>query len=202
MELTPSDTSVSSDQDMPQSESLTNLSQSPPTKRKLPHEVQSRIVACLALWRSVQEIKDIITVEFGMNLPDSVINYYRTASAWRPQIEKIREEFDAKIADEEFSSKRRRIQEYTSAYYRLKSNDATLMDSVNILSKIREEIEGKTSGGNTINQYNQYNGLSDEDLRKIIDENTKFLEIADKRKKAIDVEVEGTINSEGTKLDE
>lgn len=97
-------------------------------------------------------------------------------------IQKCREEFEATIADEQFASKRHRIRALTRAYERLEPDQNTLMDAVTVLSKIREEVEGKASGGSTIHQYNQYNGLKDEELRKVIDENTKFLQIAAKRK--------------------
>ena len=103
-------------------------------------------------------------------------------------LEKFREEFEAHMTEEDLASKRRRVQELSKAYRRLVVEDETLVDAVNVLGKIREEVEGKTSGALSINQYNQFNSLSDEDLRRVIDENTKFLSVIENRKKEIPTE--------------
>lgn len=60
-----------------------------------------------------------------------------------------------------------------------------LRDSVVVLDKIREEVEGKSSRETNITQYNQYNNLSDDELRKVIQENNRFLEIHTKRQDAL-----------------
>ena len=125
-----------------------------------------------------EEIKRVILEETGKELTSTNLKYYATADAWKLQREKVREKFENELMEEPLASKRNRVKELTKAYYRLEPSDDTLMDATNVLAKIREEVEGKSSNFVFNAQYNQYNGLSDEDLRKVIDENTRFLQIA------------------------
>lgn len=139
--------------------------------------------------------KDIIKYikeKYNKTLTPGNLSQYTYRPQWQPLIEKFREEFEIKLLDEDLASKRRRVQELSKIYWRLEKdkNYKVQVEASNVLSKVREEIEGKSSGNMQINQYNQYNGMTDEELRKVIDENTKFLEISDKRKKEITVEVE------------
>lgn len=114
--------------------------------------------------------------------------YYISAPAWQPKIQKFREEFEAKVTDEPLSSKRVRVRELSRTYAKLRDG-GELRDSVVVLNCIRDEVEGKSSGGTNITQYNQYNNLSDDELRKVIAENNRFLEIHTKRQEQIQIEL-------------
>lgn len=109
---------------------------------------------------------------------------YKGAECWKPYFEKFREEFEKNLSDEPLASKRNRIIELSKAYHRLSKTTKHLPKAIDAISKIREEIEGKSSNVTVTAQYNQYNTVKDDDLRRIIVENTKFLEIADKRKRS------------------
>ena len=162
----------------------------PETQRhcRISYEEQLKVVYWIATYHSIDQIREKFRNEFGKEISKSQVYYYQEYKGWKSHIEKYREEFEARIADEELASKRRRIQEYSKLYMRLEAKHPR--QAMQALSSIREEVEGKSSGPMSINQYNQYNGLSDEDLRKIIDENTRFLQIAEKRKQEITVEAE------------
>lgn len=120
--------------------------------------------------------------ETGKRIKATVIYHYKNAPEWQTMIEKYRADYESKICEEGLASKRKRVQELSEAYYRLKPNDENLVDATNVLAKIKDEVEGKALGSFSITQYNQYNNMSDEDLRKIIVENTRFLEINEKNK--------------------
>lgn len=167
-------------------------------KLVLTYEHQYWIVASLAMHVSYEEIVEQFKERFGFEINENNVAYYSNWPKWKLKREKIREEFESKIMEEPLASKRRRVQELTYAFTKKKKAGKT-MDSVRILSVIRDEIEGKTSGLTQINQYNQYNQIPDEDLRKIIDENTKFLEIAEKKKEIVGKSepVEGDMDGEG-----
>lgn len=158
------------------------------TTNKITYEQQLKIVNWIAVYMENPWIKEQFLKDEGIELTENGINHYRYYPGWKPTIDRKREEFNSFISDEEFSSKRRRIQELTKAWRRLEPDDTTLMDAVKIMGQIREEMEGKAATGITLNQYNQYNAVSDDELRKIIVENSRFLEIAEKKKKAIEVE--------------
>ena len=156
------------------------------TNNSLSYEEQLKVVNWIAIYKPDDQIIDDFKTETGKDLTHNHIHHYKYYPAWQPMIEKVRDEFESKISEEELSSKRRRIQELSKAYRRLELDDETLTDAVSVLGKIREEVEGKTSGAMSLTQYNQYNGLSDEDLRKVIAENNRFLEIAEKRKNELE----------------
>lgn len=148
----------------------------------LTYEEQITIVHHIAMYNSDDYIIKEIQEKFNKTINKMNIAHYRSYSAWKPKIEEFRKEFESKIQDEELSSKRVRVRELSKMYRRLEPNDKKTKESVDVLCKIREEIEGKTSGSVSLNQYNQYNGLTDDELRKVIVENTRFLEIAEKNK--------------------
>lgn len=133
--------------------------------------------------------------EYGKKVTHNQINHFSNYPSWQPKIEKFREEFESKITEEPLASKRVRLRELSKAYRRFEKEDKNLHKAVDVLVKIREEVEGKSSNSLSLTQYNQYNGLSDEDLRKIIVESNRFIEVAEKRKQEITVEA---TNGEGT----
>lgn len=147
-----------------------------------------KIIKAIAMHDTDEEIIKMCRREMQKELTAGNLKHYRYRPHWKPMLEKFREEFEAHMTEEDLASKRRRVQELSKAYRRLVVEDETLVDAVNVLGKIREEVEGKTSGALSINQYNQFNSLSDEDLRRVIDENTKFLSVIENRKKEIPTE--------------
>lgn len=163
--------------------------------KELSLEHQQRICAWVAVYKTNQWIIDKFMGDYGIAITDNMVNYYRYTEHWRHVILKKREEYNSYISDEEFSSKRRRVQELSKAYGRLEVKEDTLMDAVKVMSHIREEIEGKSSNEVTVNQYNQYNAVSDDELRRIISENNKFLE----QKKSITVEATDAVRIEEKK---
>lgn len=155
---------------------------------RLTYEEQMMIVAMLAVYETHNQIKQTMLERTGKTVTTNQLEHYTSYPAWQPKIEKIREEFEAKITDEPISSKHYRIRELDRIYTQFRE-DGKLKDSMTALVQAREEVEGKASGGLSITQYNQYNALSDEDLRKVIDENSKFLNTIEQRKKQLTIEI-------------
>jgi len=155
---------------------------------RLTYEEQMVIVSMLAVYDTYDEIKQKMLEKYGKTLTTNQLEHYVRYPAWQPKIEKIRSEFEAKITDEPISSKHWRIRELDRAFTKLKES-GEIKDSIYVLAQAREEIEGKASGGMSITQYNQYNSLSDEDLRKVIAENSNFLNVLEERKKQLTIEV-------------
>lgn len=156
---------------------------------KLTYEEQLRLINDIALYVPVHEIVARIKYEHNKDISENNVHYYGRAQKWQSQINKIRDEFEAKIADEEFASKRRRIQEFSRLYRKLAEKDE-LRAAADILTKIRDEVEIKTSGATQINQYNQYNAISDDELRRVIEENNRMVIVGERIKKEITVEPE------------
>lgn len=144
------------------------------------------------------DIVKMVKDKMGKTLSLPNLWSYAVRPHWQPMIDKFREEFEAKISDEDLASKRRRVQELSKLFERMKPDLKMAPKAAQMLSLIREEMEGNSSGPNVFNQYNQFNGLSDEDLRKVIDENSRFLQIAEKRKKELTIEVDSGEGSEGS----
>ena len=188
MEQTPLDTSASDAQNtVPSMEGRLVLPKrriDPPknTVSELSHEQQLKLVAMIAAYKSNADIVKKVSEDFGVRIPASTVNYYRYSAIWADKREKFREEFNSNLAEEEFASKRRRIQELTRAYKRLEKEDSTLVDATNVLAKIREEIEGKLSREINVTQYNQYNQMTDEELIKTIHESSRYLKITESKK--------------------
>ena len=142
----------------------------------------------LALWQTNKEVQQQFLKDTGKTVSVTTINYYRDAKAWKTYKQKTREAFEALIAEESFSSKRIRIQTLSKLFWRMQKNEKSLMSAAHVLSQIREEIEGQTSSGIQINQYNQYNSMTDAELREIIAENSRFLASVDSRKEKIQIQ--------------
>lgn len=153
---------------------------------RLTPEQQSILTQMIANYVPDGEIINYFHQEHGIEITYSAIYKYRKSPIWKPKIEEFRKQFEADLSDEELASKRRRIQEY-SRIYRLCEEHENFTKAADMLSKIREEIEGKTYGQTTITQYNQYNSMNDEEIRRFIEENNRFIQIAEKRKAAITV---------------
>ena len=133
------------------------------------------------MYMSNGDIMEELYLKSGKRVKNNYADYYRNSSTWQSYIEKKRQEYESMISEEQFSSKRNRVQELTDIYFKAKKDPDSLSLAAHVLEQIRGEIEGKSSGGIQITQYNQYNAMSDEDLRKIIAENTRFLEVTNKR---------------------
>ena len=155
---------------------------------RLTYEEQMVIVSMIAIYENFDAIKQKMLEKFGKILTTNQIEHYVRYPAWQPKIEKIRTDFEAKITDEPISSKHWRIRELDKSYHKLQAA-GEIKDSIYALAQAREEIEGKASGGMSITQYNQYNSLSDEDLRKVISENSNFLNVLEQRKKQLTIEI-------------
>lgn len=189
MEQTPSGTCASKDLSIP----LKGRQRGRPRKINptevdneisLSYEHQLFIVSHIAIHTPYAELRKLVMEKYGKDISLNQVAYYRQAPAWQPKVQKFREEYEAKVSDEPLSSKRNRVKEL-SRTYAIMRDSGELRDSVVVLDKIREEVEGKSSGQTNITQYNQYNSLSDEELRKVIHENNRFLEIHQKRQEAL-----------------
>lgn len=132
-------------------------------------------IRLLAIHTPVAEVQKYIKDKYGKHATKESLYQYRETKSWKSYIDKCREDFEDLIADEPYASKRIRIKEYSKAYLILMKKEK-ISDAVNVLTKIREEVEGKSCNPLSFTQYNQYNNVSDDDLRKIIVENSKFLE--------------------------
>lgn len=180
---------------MTSSDLLKNHLRNPPTEKancqKLTYEEQLTIIQMIATyWRSVDIIKKM-KEKYGKVVTDAQVVHYRYYPTWQPKIEEFRKEFESKILEEEYASKRVRIQELSKIYDEMRPQAKHKMNCVTVLANIREEVEGKTASTMSLTQYNQYNGLSDEELRRVIEENNNFLKITES-KKTIEAQADGS----------
>lgn len=93
-------------------------------------------------------------------------------------LKKFREEFNSKILDVEWSSKRRRLEELGKIYLACKDSKK-FPAAINALKEMREEVEGKKGQGNTVLIQNNYTSLTDEEIDK---KRLELIELVQKHK--------------------
>lgn len=134
----------------------------------------------IACYKTNAEIVEEMS-ESGVKVTRFAVASYRQKPEYKAMIEKQRQDFDAKIFEEEFASKRRRVQELTRIFWRQEKRDKNLRCAVDTLKAIKEEVNPSKYAEITMNQYNQYNHMSDDELRKIIAENSRVIEQNEKK---------------------
>jgi len=136
----------------------------------------------LAQYKKPKEIKKLAKKEHGLTLSSQVICGYRNRN--KNLINSLRESFLSTIIEVPIAQKRVRLDRTEELYQIAKQVDTKLK----CLKEAREEVEGKGAANLTFQQFNQYNQLSDEELKD------KLREVEEKIIKTNAIEVEDAIS--------
>ena len=133
--------------------------------KKLLPDQKMFVCNMLAQYKKTPEIKELAKKEHGITLSTQVICGYRNRN--KELINKLRESFLQTIIEVPIAQKRVRLERAEELYdvsQELKGRDKVLT-SLSCLKEAREEVEGKGAGSVTFQQFNQYNQLTDEELK-------------------------------------
>ena len=137
-----------------------------------------KILICnlLAQYKKPRQIMSILKDEHELNVKTKTITKFKNSE--QELIGKLRDRFLATVAEVPIAQKRIRLERAENLYeisQELEGKDR--VDSgVKVLATAREEVEGKGSSQITLQQFNQYNQLTDEELQdKIKDIESKIM---------------------------
>ncbi len=146
-------------------------------KKHLTKEGQDLVLRMIGQRENDQEIIRAVKKLTGKSVSVGMVRYYRKAEVYQKERERYAKQWDSYISDDEFSSKRRRLQELTDIYYALRSSGDpdTLKHAASVMSKIDEIVQGRKSTLEMNVQYNKYEGIPTEELIKKFTETSKIL---------------------------
>jgi len=112
------------------------------------------------------EIENWFKETYSKDLGANVINVtYRYGARWRPVVRKFRDEYNADLLSVPIASKRKRLERLEEAWQKSKDS-GHLETELHSLNNAREETEPKNQGSVTLQQFNQFNQLTDEELEE------------------------------------
>lgn len=153
----------------------------PKRRRTIPDHILQQILAKIGCHETDNTIMDWMQSEHGQRISKDAIIYYRKSQNYSKIIDRYREIYEQGIVECELASKRRRVEELSQLYYWAKQDNRTV-EARNILETIRMEREGNRREYGDIFQFNQYNNVTDDDLRNQLEINVKIMEEIKKRK--------------------
>lgn len=103
---------------------------------------------------------------FGISVKETAINWYRRADRYTETRRKFREQWDALIAEDEFASRRRRLQELTEIFKAQRKRNR-LSEAVSTMKEIDQIVCGRSrEASQFINvQYNKFTGMSPDEIK-------------------------------------
>ena len=116
------------------------------TAHKLDSEAKDLVCQGLARRKTYNEIVDILKSDLGIEVTQDAVGYYARSEDWQPRIDAMRADWDARLADVPYVSKRERIEELAGLYAKA-SKGKDLRVLVLILGEIRKELEGDGGTG-------------------------------------------------------
>ena len=167
------------------------------SKWKLNDKHKEIVLQKIGFYETDAEIVKHFRDEYGIKLTPLAITYYRHSQKYVTKINRYRDRFESEVVAVPLASKRKRVHELQEIYYKIKDDDR-LMDAAKIINDIRIEMEGKTKEIGNVFQFNQYNNLTDDEIREKVIENAKKL--VDMRKGVIDareISVSAKVDGEG-----
>jgi len=144
----------------------------PENKKRIFVVPDAKMYICnlLAQYKKPKEIISLIKEEHNIKVSPSSISQYKKEN--KELIEKLRTSFLATINDVPIAQKKIRLERADELYtisQELRGGEKVNL-SLKCLKEAREEVEGAGSGSVTFQQFNQYNALSDEELREKLKE--------------------------------
>lgn len=134
------------------------------TQTKLTEDQQLELVEMIARFYPPNKINQHFVSTHGISISTALIGMYKKTNKWQPVIKRFREKYVAGVDEVAGMHKRVRLERADDIYER-----AMALGKLNIALQAnrdqREEVTDKNSVGNiTLNQFNQFNSMSDEEL--------------------------------------
>jgi hypothetical protein len=124
---------------------------------------REQIAMRLAMFEPYDVIAEWASKTFNRKVTVRSISKYVSSPTVKALVKRFREEYDKRLFEVEYASKRRRIERLSKVADRLEEKE-DYRGVTESMRAIREEVEGRKSEHVNIYQYNQFNSLSDEEL--------------------------------------
>lgn len=152
-----------------------------PVKEKLDEKMQLELMELIARYATGDEINEHFYSHYKVIIRPSMLYQYKRSEKWKPVIAKFREKYLLNPSEVAMSHKRVRLDRREKIYQAaMKKEDLKTANSV--IQGAKEEME-ETGRGSISLTFNQYNALSDDELKDQIKEKLERL----KRFESIDV---------------
>ncbi len=131
---------------------------------KLTEDQQMELVEMIARFYPAGKINQHFVGKYKISISTALIIQYKRTKKWQPVIKKFREKYVTGVDEVAGMHKRVRLERADEIY--TKAMDAgKLQIALQANRDQREEVTDKNSVGNvTLNQFNQFNSMSDEEL--------------------------------------
>ena len=148
---------------------------------KFPRAYKKRIAQLIAQCETTSEVMSTIKAETGMDISHSSIMQYKHSKKWGPIISKEKEMYLNNVADIPGYHEKIRLSRTDKIYrYAIENNQPEL--ALKTVEQQRKEVKEKPTGPVSLT-FNQYNGLSDEELEDKY--NYLIKKIEEKRKQKV-----------------
>lgn len=148
-------------------------------ERKLNEDQQLELMELIAKFGNFNEINKHFISKYQFALSSPLIYQYKRAPKWQPVIKKLREKYTSGVDEVAGMHKRVRL-ERADNIYELAMNKGDLDAALRANKDLREEVTDKHSVGNIVlNQFNQFNNMSDEELMQRREELMKKVKSAE-----------------------
>lgn len=161
------------------------------TTHKFPRAYKYRIAQLIAQCDITSEIMSTIKAETGIDISHSTVMQYKHSKKWAPIIAKEREIYLNNVAEIPGYHEKVRLERADKIYrYAIGSNNPEL--ALKSIEQQRKEVKEKPTGPVSLT-FNQYNGLTDEELNEKYDVLLKKIE-EKKKRNVITIENKGESN--------
>lgn len=133
-------------------------------EKKLDEDQQIELMELIAKFSTYDQINTHFFSKYQITLSQGLIYQYKRTAKWIPVIKKLREKYVTGIDEVAGMHKRVRLERADNIYEKA-INSGKLHLALLANKELREEVTDKHSVGNIVlNQFNQFNGMSDEEL--------------------------------------
>ena len=164
-----------------------NQSLSIEEKFKLNGDQKLEVVKMLSEFTPVTQVQYEMERKHGIKLSTTAVNYYKTADRWMPVFKKYRKQFVDSVDSVPGAHKRVRLERMERMWAKAETEE-DIKNAISVTEHQRKEIEGEGSKHQGDNILIQFNGMSDEELQKELQNTIEYIKKLEK-KKIIDAEV-------------
>jgi hypothetical protein len=154
---------------------------------KLNNDQKVEIVKMLAEFVDIPTIQYEIDRKYGIKLSTTGVKNYKTAEKWIPMYKKFRKEYVESVESVPGAHKRVRLERMEKLWEKAET-DEDIRNAISVTEHQRKEIEGEGSKHQGDNILIQFNGMSDDELQKELNNTIEYIKKLEK-KKVIDAEV-------------
>lgn len=142
---------------------------------KLNEEQQMELMELIARFAHIDEINEYFFTEHEITLSPALIYQYKRTAKWKPIIKKLREKY--LLGEEEVAGRHKRVRlDRADKIYNKAYTKGDLKTALQANRDSQEMVEGRNvREGDLSISFNQYNGLSDEEIKERMKEVTEKL---------------------------